>query len=46
MNKTVDWNPEDYAPIGDCVVCGSPVYPANPDQLNARGAVAHSACGW
>lgn len=42
----VEFNPEDHEPIGDCEICGDPVYPASPDQIGARAPVMHEGCGW
>lgn len=50
MTETIEWDPEEWEFLGDCVVCGGPVYPANPYVLhyvwNRKEPVAHSACGW
>lgn len=41
------WDPEEHETIGDCILCGEPVYPAGPaeDQGPQDGAM-HRGCGW
>lgn len=40
------FDPTNHECIGECVVCGDDVYPANPDQIGESEPVAHEECGW
>lgn len=45
-NKNVQWIPREHDPIGDCTICGEPVYPIGPTEVGANDPVMHSECGW
>lgn len=45
-DDTEQWNPRDHEPIGDCTICGEPVYPIDPTEVDADDPVMHARCGW